>query len=64
MLVAVAADLCAEPAREDARAFFTQATHGIEGTQRDLDQSLERAGLCIALRTRFAGEVTDYFKRR
>jgi aminopeptidase N len=64
MLVDVAADLCTEPAREDARAFFTQATHGIEGIQRDVDQSLERAGLCIALRTRFAGEVTDYFKRR
>jgi aminopeptidase N len=64
MLVDVAANLCTEPAREDARAFFTQATHGIEGIQRDLDQSLERAGLCIALRTRFAGEVTGYFKKR
>jgi aminopeptidase N len=64
MLVDVAADLCTEPAREDARAFFTQATHGIEGVQHDLDESIERAELCIALRTRFAGDVTEYFKRR
>jgi aminopeptidase N len=64
MLVAVAGDLCDRQALEDARAFFEEATRGIEGVRRALDEALERAGLCIALREHAAANVTRYFHPR
>jgi aminopeptidase N len=64
MLVDVAGSMCSPVARDDARAFFVPAIDGIEGAKRPLDESLERAGLCVALRRKSADEVTMYFKSR
>jgi hypothetical protein len=64
MLVAVAADLCDPQARDDAKAFFVQATQSIEGIKRDLDEALERSALCIALHERYSPEVAKYFTHK
>jgi alanyl aminopeptidase len=64
MLVEVAGATCSAAARDDARAFFVSAIAGIEGAARPLDESLERAGLCVALRRASAEEVTKYFAGR
>jgi ERAP1-like C-terminal domain len=61
MLVRVAANLCTQLESDDARVFFVRATQGTEGIQRALDESLEKAALCVALRERRAAEVTRYY---
>jgi alanyl aminopeptidase len=63
-LVQVAGTMCTSAERDDARDFFTAATQGVEGVKRQLDEALESAGLCIALREHSAGEVTKYLKRK
>jgi alanyl aminopeptidase len=64
MLIEVAAAMCAPAERDDARDFFVAATRGLEGVKRHLDEVLESAGLCIALREHGAAEVARYLKRK
>ena len=64
MLVDVAGSMCSPAARDDASAFFVSAIAGMEGAKRPLDESLERAGLCVALRRGGAEAVTKYFAGR
>jgi alanyl aminopeptidase len=64
MLIQVAGTMCTSAERDDARDFFVAATKGIEGVKRQLDEALESAGFCIALREHGAAEVTNYLKRK
>jgi len=64
LLIDVASSMCTAAARDDAREFFPQATRDMEGVARSLDEALESAGLCIALRDRGAAEVTRYLRHR
>ncbi|MCL2450285.1 MAG: ERAP1-like C-terminal domain-containing protein, partial [Polyangiaceae bacterium] len=61
MLVEVAGAMCSAAARDDARAFFVPAISGLEGVKRPLDEALERAGLCVALRRAYGDDVAHYF---
>jgi aminopeptidase N len=63
-LVAVAGSACTREEREQAEAFFVPATKGLEGVKRPLDEKLEHAGLCVALRDHFGAEVTKYLGRK
>jgi aminopeptidase N len=63
-LVGVAGSLCTRAEHDDAQAFFAQATRGIEGVQRKLDEALEKGDTCVALRERGAGNVSKYFGHR
>jgi alanyl aminopeptidase len=62
-LVDVAGALCTRAALDDARTFFSGATQGLEGVKRPLDEGLERAGLCVALREHGAADAKRYFAR-
>ncbi len=64
MLVDVAAATCTVPERDDARTFFETATQGVEGVKRPLDEALESAGLCIALRESGAAAVSAFLEHR
>ena len=64
MLIDVASTMCTRTSLEEARSFFVPATREIEGVKRRLDEALESAGLCIALREHGAAEVTKYLKRK
>jgi aminopeptidase N len=64
LLVKVTGSLCTVPARDDARAFFAQATKDVEGVKRALDEGLENAGLCIALREHGSADVSRFFRRK
>jgi aminopeptidase N len=59
-LVSTSAGLCTRADVEDARAFFPAHTAGLEGVKRPLDQALEAAGLCLALREHGSLAVTRY----
>jgi alanyl aminopeptidase len=63
-MVDVAGSMCSAADRDDARTFFTSATQGMAGAKRPLDEALESATLCIALREHGAAEVTQYLRRR
>jgi aminopeptidase N len=60
MLLRVAGSLCTRADTDDARAFFEAGTQGLEATRRALDESLEEAGLCTALREHGAASVAKY----
>jgi aminopeptidase N len=64
LLIDVAATMCTPAARDDARDFFVPATQGMEGVKRRLDEALESAGLCIALREHGAAEVARYLTHK
>jgi aminopeptidase N len=64
VLVGVAGRLCSAELHADAQAFFANATQGLDGIQRGLDEALERGALCIALHDRSAADVTRYFGRK
>jgi alanyl aminopeptidase len=64
MLVDVVGSICSVAGRDDAQAFFVPATEGLEGAKRPLEEALERASLCIALRRGSADDVTRYFAGR
>jgi alanyl aminopeptidase len=64
MLIDVAGSMCTRADRDDARDFFAPRVQGIEGTKRHLDEALEAAGLCVALREEGAQAVTHFLKRR
>ncbi len=61
-MVDVAGAMCSSADREGAREFFTGAIDGMEGVKRSLDEALESAALCTALRGHGAAEVTRYLK--
>jgi aminopeptidase N len=63
-MVDIAATMCTAADRDDAHAFFSTATQGMEGVKRPLDEALESAQLCIALRQHSATDVTQYLKKR
>ena len=63
MLVDVAGGACTPAERDDARTFFTGAIQGLEGAKRPLDEALESADLCIALRDSGEAMVTTYLAR-
>jgi aminopeptidase N len=63
-LVALAGTACTRTEREQAEAFFVPATKGLEGVKRPLDEKLEQAGLCVALREHSGGEVSKYLGRK
>ncbi len=62
-MVDVAGTTCTPAERDDAQAFFTGATKGMEGVKRPLDEALESAALCIALRQHGASDVAQYLKK-
>jgi aminopeptidase N len=64
VLVAVTGSLCTLSARDDARAFFVPATKDVEGVKRALDEGLENAGLCIALREHGAADASKFLHRK
>ncbi|MDP9001688.1 MAG: M1 family metallopeptidase [Myxococcota bacterium] len=64
MLAGVAATMCTAAERDDAREFFVPALQGVEGVKRQLDEALEAAGLCIALREHGSAQVAKYLKRK
>jgi hypothetical protein len=59
-LVSLAGWMCTAPEREEARAFFAEATKGVEGGARSLEQAMEGSGQCVALRERGAADVARY----
>ena len=63
LLVDVAGSLCTKQDGDDAKAFFEQATQGVEGTKRGLEEGLEQAGLCTALREHGAAAVAKYLEK-
>ena len=64
MLVSPAGRLCTLADRDAAKAFLVPATQGVEGTRRWLDESLEEAGLCAALREHGEAELEKYLRGR
>jgi cytosol alanyl aminopeptidase len=64
MLVDVVGTICTRAARDDAQAFFVPKARSIEGIKRHLDQALESAGLCIALREHGAAEAARYLRHK
>ncbi len=64
MLLRVAGNLCTRAETDDARTFFEAGTRGVEATRRALDESLEEAGLCAALREHGSASVAAYLKAR
>jgi cytosol alanyl aminopeptidase len=63
-MVDVAGAMCSTAERDDARAFFTGSTQGMAAVKRPLDEALESAGLCIALRDHGMADVTQYLRHR
>jgi aminopeptidase N len=64
ILVGVAGSMCTSGERDDAKAFLVPATHDLEGTKRELEEGLEQAQLCIALREHGAAEVSRYLQKK
>ena len=64
ILVGVASSMCTTSERDDAKAFLVSGTHDLEGTKRELEEGLEEAQLCIALRDHGAAEVSRYLRKK
>jgi aminopeptidase N len=64
LLVGAAGTMCTKQDADDARAFLGEGTRGVEGTRRALDQGLEEAMLCAALRDHGADAVAKYLGKR
>jgi aminopeptidase N len=59
-LSGVLASMCTPSIRDDAREFFAQTMQSIPGAKRPLDEALEQAGLCIALREHAAAQASSW----
>src|SRR5258708_22892803 len=59
-----AATLCTQKERDEAQTFFTAKAKDIEGSKRILDEALETAGLCAALRDARGAAVTAFFTKK
>jgi cytosol alanyl aminopeptidase len=55
---------CTTAARDDANAFFSSRTDGVEGSHRVLRQAIERASLCVALHDKDAAAAAAYFAKK
>ncbi len=64
ILVGVAGSMCTAADRDDAKAFLVPGTRDLEGTKRELEEGLEEAQLCIALRDHGAAEVSRYLRKK
>jgi len=64
ILVGVVGTMCTAGERDDAKAFLVPATRELEGTKRLLDEGLEEAQLCVALREHDAAEVSRYLRKK
>jgi alanyl aminopeptidase len=64
LLVGVAGAMCSRAGRDDAQAFFSTSTQGMEGVKRPLDEALEGASLCVALREHGAADVSRYLRTK
>jgi alanyl aminopeptidase len=64
MLVAVAGAMCTQADHDDAKAFFEQATVGMEGVKRSLEERLEQASLCAALREHGEADAAKWLKNK
>ncbi|HEX8792235.1 MAG TPA: ERAP1-like C-terminal domain-containing protein, partial [Polyangiaceae bacterium] len=64
MLVGVAGAMCTQADHDDAKAFFEPATVAMEGVKRSLEERLERASLCVALREHGAADVAKWLKHK
>jgi hypothetical protein len=62
MLVGVAGAMCTQADHDDAKAFFEPAIVAMEGVKRSLEERLEEASLCTALREHSAANVTAWLK--
>jgi len=62
MLVGVAGAMCTKADHDDAKAFFEPATVAMEGVKRSLEERLEEASLCTALREHGAANVATWLK--
>jgi len=58
-LSGVVGSMCTQSMRDDARDFFA-AMQAIPGAKRPLDEALEQAGLCIALREHAAARTSSW----
>ncbi len=56
--------LCSQKERDDAQTFFAARSKDIEGSKRILDEALETAQLCAALRDGRGAAVTAYFTKK
>ncbi|HEX3771764.1 MAG TPA: M1 family metallopeptidase [Polyangiaceae bacterium] len=63
-LVDIVGTACTAADRDDAWAFFSGATKGMEGVKRPLDEAMESAGLCLALRQHGENDVTQALRKR
>ena len=59
-LSGVVANMCTRSMRDDAREFFAATMQAIPGAKRPLDEALEQAGLCIALREHGAARASSW----
>ena len=64
ILVGVAGSMCTAAERDDAKAFLVPGTRDLEGTKRGLEEGLEEAQLCVALREHGAAEVSRYLRKK
>jgi len=64
ILVGVVGSMCTAGERDDAKAFLVPGTRDLEGTKRGLEEGLEEAQLCIALRDHGAAEVSRYLRKK
>jgi hypothetical protein len=64
MLVGVAGAMCTKAEHDDAKAFFEPAIVAMEGVKRSLEERLEQASLCTALREHSAANVAAWLKRQ
>ncbi|HEY8088291.1 MAG TPA: M1 family metallopeptidase, partial [Polyangiaceae bacterium] len=64
VLVGVAGTMCSAGARDDAKAFLVPGTRNLEGTKRELEEGLEAAQLCIALRDHGAADVSRFLRAK
>jgi len=62
MLVGVAGAMCTKADHDDAKAFFEPAIVAMEGVKRPLEERLEQASLCAALREHGAADVATWLK--
>jgi aminopeptidase N len=64
MLIGVAGAMCTKADHDDAKAFFEPATVAMEGVKRSLEEHLEQASLCAALREHGAADVAAWLKHK
>ncbi len=54
---------CSEPRIQIARDFFAQPAHQVQGTPKELEQTVEEVEDCVGLRAREGAAVTAYVRQ-